>query len=45
MQATLRDPRDLVITDSEGLVEALRASPVAPDLREWLDYHALRYGW
>ena len=45
MQATLHDPRDLVIVDSEMLVQALRASPVAPDIGGWLDYHALRYGW
>ncbi len=45
IQATLRDPRGIQVASSEMLVAGLRASGVADKLGDWLDYHALRYGW
>ena len=45
VQATLRDPRGIAVAASEALVAGLRASDQAKNLRDWLDYHALRYGW
>ncbi len=45
MQATLRDPRGIQVASSEALIASLRASDVAGELADWLDYHALRYGW
>jgi hypothetical protein len=45
MQSTLRDPAGIKVAFCEELVDALRASPMAPDLADWLDYHAVRYGW
>lgn len=45
MRATLRDPADLAVASSEGLVSALRASEHADSMTAWLAYHHDRYGW
>ena len=45
MRATLRDPAGISVASSEALVAGLRASDQAANLGDWLDYHALRYGW
>ncbi len=45
MQATLRDPAGISVASSEALVAGLRASDQAKNLGNWLDHHALRYGW
>lgn len=45
MRAGLKDPRRLDVVAQDDLVERLRGGPLSGELKEWLDYHALRYGW
>lgn len=45
MHVALKDPRRPEVVAQDELVARLRSGPVAGDLKPWLDYHALRYGW
>jgi len=45
MRAGLKDPRRLDVIAQDQVVARLREGPLAADLKPWLDYHALRYGW
>ncbi len=45
MCATLRAPDGIALAASERIVAGLRASPSAPAISDWLDYHRVRYGW
>ena len=45
VRARLRRPHAFAVLAQEDLVAALRLSAVAPQLVDWLDYHARRYDW
>ncbi len=45
VRATLRDPDVFGTVGQETVVSELRASPLAPQLKDWLAYHRSRYGW
>ncbi len=45
VRATLRDPSVFETVGQETIVDRLRAGPLAPQLRAWLAYHRVRYGW
>lgn len=45
MRASLKDPRRFDMVAQEELIGGLRQGPLAQELKPWLDYHALRYGW
>lgn len=45
MRVGLRDPRGLDVVAQDELVARLRSGPLSDELKPWLDYHALRYGW
>jgi hypothetical protein len=45
MRAGLKQPHRLEVVAQEDLVARLRGGPLSGELKAWLDYHALRYGW
>lgn len=42
VKASLRDPSRFAVVGQERIVDSLRAHP---GLREWAEYHRVRYGW
>jgi hypothetical protein len=45
MRAALKEPRRFEVVAQDDLVAGLRRGPLAEQIRPWLDYHELRYGW
>jgi hypothetical protein len=45
MRASLKEPRRFEVVAQDELVKQLRAGPLSAELKPWLDYHELRYGW
>lgn len=45
VRAGLEQPRRFDVVSQSELVERLREGPLSSELKPWLDYHALRYGW
>ena len=45
MRVGLRAPRRLDVVAQDELVAHLRSGPLSEELKPWLDFHALRYGW
>jgi hypothetical protein len=41
----LKHPHRLAFVAQDDLLAALRNCTLAADLRPWIDYHAVRYGW
>lgn len=42
---TLKDPRTFTVIAQDDLVAHLRRGALAAQLRDWLGYHEVRYGW
>jgi len=45
MRTGLKDPRRLEMVAQDDVVSRLRSGPLCGELKPWLAYHALRYGW
>jgi hypothetical protein len=45
IRAGLKDPRRFDVVAQDDLAARMRRGPLSHELKAWLDYHALRYGW